>query len=64
VESDPDELEQLSGLLDDVESAMRRLDDGSYGSCQSCGVLIDDSVLAQQPALRQCGSCSPPSSDS
>jgi RNA polymerase-binding transcription factor DksA len=40
--------------LDDVELALSRLDDGTYGSCQVCGTAIDDEVLSQQPQIRVC----------
>jgi RNA polymerase-binding transcription factor DksA len=47
-------LEQVEAELDDVERALRRLDDGSYGSCEACGGAIADERLAEQPATRFC----------
>jgi RNA polymerase-binding transcription factor DksA len=30
-------LENIEAELDDIEHALRRLDDGSYGACEACG---------------------------
>jgi RNA polymerase-binding transcription factor DksA len=40
--------------LDGVERALERLDEGSYGLCDSCGNPIDDAVLAEMPQARSC----------
>ena len=40
--------------LDGVERALERLDEGSYGLCDSCGTPIDDAVLAEMPQARSC----------
>ena len=45
---------QLKEQLDDVESALRRLDDGTYGSCEVCGQPIGESRLEAMPATRWC----------
>jgi len=47
-------LEQVEAELADVERALRRLDDGSYGHCEACGSAIHDERLAAQPATRFC----------
>lgn len=47
-------LEQVEAELADVERALRRLDDGSYGTCEACSSPIDDDHLAAQPAARYC----------
>ena len=47
-------LEQVEAELADVERALRRLDDGSYGRCEACGSTIGDERLAAQPAARFC----------
>ena len=36
----------VDALLDEVELALARLDDGTYGRCETCGAVIDDAVLA------------------
>jgi RNA polymerase-binding transcription factor DksA len=47
-------LEQVEAELDDVDRALRRLDDGSYGTCQACGEQIADARLEAVPAARFC----------
>jgi RNA polymerase-binding transcription factor DksA len=47
-------LEQVEAELADVERALQRLDDGSYGICQACGTAIPDDRLAAVPAARFC----------
>jgi DnaK suppressor protein len=51
-------VDAVDQLLDEVELAMARLDDGTYGRCETCGVLIDDAVLAVGPLERECVPCS------
>jgi RNA polymerase-binding transcription factor DksA len=48
-------VDAVDGLLDEVERALARLDDGTYGRCETCGSPIDDTDLAVQPLVRQCG---------
>lgn len=47
-------LDQVQAELDDVERALKRLDEGQYGSCQACGSDIGDERLAAVPAARFC----------
>ena len=47
-------LENVEAELADVEHAIRRLDDGSYGTCEACGTPIDDARLEAMPAARFC----------
>lgn len=47
-------LEQVESELADVERALRRLDDGSYGACEACAGPIGDERLAAHPATRFC----------
>jgi RNA polymerase-binding transcription factor DksA len=48
------ELAEVEADLAGVESALRRLDDGSYGRCEVCGQAIDDAELASRPTARAC----------
>jgi hypothetical protein len=50
-------IDQVDRLLDEVEAALTRLDEGTYGTCASCGVAIDDARLAGDPTVRTCGGC-------
>jgi DnaK suppressor protein len=40
--------------LNDIEAALRRLDDGSYGTCDECGQEIGFPRLNVQPAATRC----------
>jgi RNA polymerase-binding transcription factor DksA len=40
--------------LDDVETALARLEDGTYGTCEVCSAALPDDVLADEPAARRC----------
>ncbi len=47
-------LEQVEAELADVERAMRRIDEGTYGLCEACGGPIGDERLEALPAARFC----------
>lgn len=44
-------------LLRDVVSALRRIEDGSYGSCERCGEPIAEKRLEALPFARHCIAC-------
>src|SRR3954454_6101203 len=44
----------LRDQLADVETALVRLADGSYGSCEVCGNALTDARLEAMPATRFC----------
>src|SRR5262245_65995674 len=45
---------QLREQLDDVERALNKLDDGTYGKCEVCGNPIQEARLEAMPATRFC----------
>jgi RNA polymerase-binding transcription factor DksA len=47
-------LEQVEAELADVERALRRIDEGTYGKCEACGAEIADDRLEAMPATRFC----------
>jgi RNA polymerase-binding transcription factor DksA len=47
-------LTSVEGELANVERALQRLDEGTYGTCQVCGAAIDDERLAAEPATAHC----------
>lgn len=47
--------ETLRDELEGVERALGRLDDGTYGRCESCGDDIADEILAATPHAVRCG---------
>jgi DnaK suppressor protein len=40
-----------------IHEALRRIDDGEYGCCVSCGEEIPDRRLEADPAAHQCVTC-------
>lgn len=46
--------DQLRRELDDIERALARMDDGSYGTCEVCGNRISEARLEMLPATRFC----------
>ncbi len=47
-------LNQLEEQLDDVNHALAKLDDGTYGLCEVCGQAIGEARLEAMPATRFC----------
>jgi len=48
---------QLSETLQDIEDALAKFDDGTYGECESCGDRIPEARLEAMPAARLCITC-------
>jgi RNA polymerase-binding transcription factor DksA len=53
-EKDLSILERVEAELADVEHALERLNDGTYGTCEACGRPIGDERLDVMPAARLC----------
>lgn len=49
--------DELSEQARDVESALRRLEEGNYGICASCGEDIAEQRLEALPATPLCFDC-------
>ena len=47
-------LEAVEGELAEVERALVRIDEGTYGTCEACGKQIGDDRLEAQPYARLC----------
>lgn len=43
--------------LDEIEEALRLIDQGGYGLCSVCGTAIPDERLEAVPAAQRCVSC-------
>jgi len=50
-------IEAVDALLDEVEQALARLDDGSYGRCEQCGEPIAEERLIELAIVRTCAPC-------
>lgn len=46
--------DQLRRDLDDIEKALARMDDGTYGTCEVCGKDIGEARLEVMPSTRVC----------
>ena len=53
-EKDLSILEHVEAELADVDHALRRLEDGTYGICEACGQPIGEDRLEALPAARFC----------
>ena len=47
----------LRDSLDEVQYALGKLDDGTYGACENCGQPIAPARLEAMPAARLCMEC-------
>ena len=50
-------VSQARGHLAQIDAAMLRLAEGSYGICESCGVSISEARLAARPVTTLCITC-------
>ncbi|HUZ56334.1 MAG TPA: TraR/DksA C4-type zinc finger protein [Streptosporangiaceae bacterium] len=50
-------ISQARDRLDEIDAALARLDEGSYGVCERCGQPIGDERLAARPAAMTCVRC-------
>src|SRR5690606_7204685 len=51
------QIEQLDQRLAEIEAALRRIDEGTYGRCASCGELINPERLEILPFTTLCVTC-------
>jgi len=47
----------LQDTLDDVEHALAKFEDGTYGVCEGCGKPIPEPRIEAMPAARLCIDC-------
>ena len=50
-------LKQATADLDELDAAVRRVDEGTYGACERCGLAIAPARLEARPAARRCIGC-------
>jgi DnaK suppressor protein len=48
------ELTRASAVLNGVDRALERLDEGTYGQCETCGDPILEADLERDPIRRMC----------
>ncbi|MGO9558105.1 MAG: TraR/DksA family transcriptional regulator [Acidimicrobiales bacterium] len=51
------DLQAAEQRLDEIEAALERLEQGSYGRCASCGSAIGNLVLDADPLVTTCEGC-------
>jgi RNA polymerase-binding transcription factor DksA len=47
-------LEQLEAEIGDLDAALRKIDEGIYGTCEICGREIEPDRLEAMPGTRTC----------
>lgn len=50
-------MDHLRSRIDQIDEALERLDDGSYGRCEQCQEAIDDERLVSMPLVTRCLDC-------
>ena len=50
-------VEMFTAELAEVDAAIARIDDGTYGQCERCGAAIAVERLEAVPATRSCVGC-------
>jgi RNA polymerase-binding transcription factor DksA len=53
-EKDYSLLEQIEAEIGDLDAALRKIDEGTYGFCEVCGREIDADRLEAMPGTRTC----------
>ena len=56
-DADATRLWQVRRSIVEIETAIRRLDSGSYGRCDSCDRRMDLATLRRRPHRRFCPRC-------
>ena len=47
-------LQQLEAEIDDLDAALRKIDEGTYGACEICSKDIEPDRLEAMPGTRTC----------
>ena len=50
-------VQQTRAYVDEVDAALRRVDDGTYGTCERCGRPIPEERLEARPVARTHVAC-------
>jgi RNA polymerase-binding transcription factor len=57
VDADVEVLQTERSILDEINAALDRVDDGSFARCTSCGTAISEERLKAIPYAAQCVRC-------
>ena len=50
-------MEMSSRTINDIDEALARIGDRTYGVCMTCGNLIDKNRLIHSPFVKTCTGC-------
>jgi len=50
-------VKTLKSRLDDIDAALRTIEEGTYGTCERCGASIGANRMAYRPTSRLCVRC-------
>jgi len=50
-------LQTERGILDEINAAMARIDEGTFGDCADCGAVISETRLKAIPYAALCVRC-------
>ena len=54
---DESTLSTLEEEIDQIDKAMQKVEEGSYGKCSNCGEIIEEKRLEFNPAATYCSQC-------
>jgi DnaK suppressor protein len=57
VDADVKVLQTERGILDEIQAALARMDDGTFGQCVDCGESISEQRLNAIPYAARCVRC-------
>jgi RNA polymerase-binding protein DksA len=57
IDADINVIENERGMMEEVQAALKRIDDGTYGTCINCGVPIPEERLEAIPYTPYCVRC-------
>jgi DnaK suppressor protein len=57
IDADINIIESERGMLEEIQAALHRLDDGTFGKCESCGKAISEERLEAIPYASECIQC-------
>ena len=57
VDADVKVLQTERGILDEIQGALERIHDGTYGVCADCGATISEQRLSAIPYAALCVKC-------
>ena len=50
-------VETLKHRLDDIDAALAKIDEGTYGTCENCGNQIGEARMEFRPTSTRCVDC-------